>query len=153
MNSDTLQTIFAGLALVLALVDFIWNIFQQKQCNNLSETSLKVSQGNLEVELRVRIEEAQDRVERWIQEMNACEDEKSLAMAVDHFDAAEESLRNAYENVCSKYLQGMLDENDFESMYKVEIRQMVEDENHRKHYRQWKTAYENTMKVYNDWHP
>ena len=149
--SDTLQTIFAGLAFTLSLVDFIWNIFQQRQCNQISQSSLKTEQGSLEVELRSRIEEAHENVMRWSEQLYHSEDD-FLEMAMEHFEAAQESLRNAYENACSKYLQGMLNEDDFVSMYKKEIKDLVEDESHREHYRRWRTVYKNTVEVYDVWY-
>jgi hypothetical protein len=67
------------------------------------------------------------------------------------FDSAQEDLRNAYEEACSRYRDGKVDKERFKRMYSTEIRQLVEDEAQKKEYDTISTRYECTVAVYKEW--
>ena len=66
-------------------------------------------------------------------------------------ELSEENYRNAYEDACAKYLDGKVDRDRFEKMYKTEIRKLVENEPHKQYYATNQSPYSNTLRVYNEW--
>ena len=67
------------------------------------------------------------------------------------FDAAQEDLRNAYEEACSRYLDEKVDKERFKRMYYSEIQNLVENKEQIEHFDTVKSRYKCILKVYKEW--
>ena len=68
------------------------------------------------------------------------------------FKSAQEDLRNAYEEACSRYIDGKVDRERFKRMYFKEIRRLMEDEDQQEHFNKHDSSYKCIIKVYNEWY-
>ena len=67
------------------------------------------------------------------------------------FDAAQEDLRNAYEEACSRYLDEKVDKERFKRMYYSEIQSLVENKDQIEYFDTVKSRYKCILKVYKEW--
>lgn len=146
----------AALALFVAYLNYRkFKVLQsksnelQQKYNDMVNTQMLTAQGALETQVRAAIADAFKQVA-----------DMALALQKDPgneriqqlYKSAEEAYRNAYEDACAKYIDGKIDKERFRRQYLLEIRRLVEEEPHREAYATNQTAYDCTMKVYNEWH-
>lgn len=127
------------------------NDIARKQ-NAIAEQQNRISQGQAETEIRSLLMSA--RVELAIsgEKCMECSDNNQLQdFYSNRFSAAQEDLRNAYEEACSRYLDGKADKVRFKRMYMVEIRNLVEDETQKEYFDAVKSRYKCILKVYEEW--
>lgn len=67
--------------------------------------------------------------------------------------AAQENVRNAYEEACDIYLHREVDQYRFESEYRSDIKKLVESRQHKSHYYPYSIEFPSTSKVYKHWFP
>ena len=67
------------------------------------------------------------------------------------FETAREMNLNAYEEACSKYLDGKVDKERFKKNYHVEIRQLVENANNKDKFNAVTSKYKCILAVYAEW--
>ena len=155
---DWISVGIALVALVFAILNYRKykelqkenNVLQQKY-NEMVNTQMLTAQGALETQVREAINEAFKHVVdmAMILQKNP-KDEKIQQL----YKSTEEVYRNAYEDACAKYIDGKIDKERFKKMYHSEIRRLVEEEPHKFAYATNQSAYDCTLKVYNEWfHP
>ena len=151
------MTLYEGIAVAVSIIAFIAtvvNIFfyfsLTKEYNGLVKEQNKIAQGQAETSMRELIMSARRNVEN-IAEKVAQEDKDVKAIYEKMFNSAQEDLRNAYEEACSRYRDGKIDKERFKRMYSTEIRKLVEDEDQKKIYDSISTPYQCTVAVYEEW--
>ena len=145
--NEDIEILFTTTSFILAVIDLIWTARLSRKSNRISEDAAKAQQAAVEIQLKQEIDRTYAEVQRWMDTVAYCNDECSEEVT-DHLDLAVADYRNAYENACSKYLHGMVNAEDFESMYKEDIKRLVTDKEHKKYYQKWDTEYKNTREVY-----
>ena len=66
-------------------------------------------------------------------------------------NAAMETVLNAYEEACSQYRGGRVDPGRFKKDYHYEVRQLVEDSNHKIFFDPVSSRYKAILAVYKEW--
>lgn len=66
-------------------------------------------------------------------------------------DSVLEDCLNAFDEACTKYIDGKIDKTRFKKTYFDEIRQLVENKAFNDKYSGPQTKYEATVKVYKEW--
>lgn len=151
MTSITISIISAIIsfcAFIFSIYTFSKNKVLTQRTNELSEIQTKTGQGQLEIQLRELINVASREIAHYGLELEQNPSSQTLIKA---FESAEEQYRNAYEEACSKYLDGKLDKDRFEKMYLIEIQNLVTNEDQREHYDATQSHYRCTLTVYNQW--
>lgn len=62
-----------------------------------------------------------------------------------------EDYLNAFDEACTKYIDGKIDKTRFKKTYFDELRQLVENDAFKDRYSDPQTKYEATVKVYKEW--
>ena len=151
MTSITISIISAIIsfcAFIFSIYTFSKNKALTQRTNELSEIQTKTGQGQLEIQLRELINVASREIAHYGLELEQNPSSQTLIKALE---SAEEQYRNAYEEACSKYLDGKLDKDRFEKMYLIEIQNLVTNEDQREHYDATQSHYRCTLTVYNQW--
>jgi hypothetical protein len=145
---DVISIIVAVLALIVAILNYNKYKTLTIQYNAMVNTQTLTAQGALETQIRSAISEVTHDIVTLAVEIERNPESKILQFA---YSAIEESYRNAYEDACGKYLDGKIDKERFEKMFQREIRQLVEEEPHKKYYAELQTPYASTVAVYKQW--
>ena len=124
------------------------NLLQEKY-NDLVRQQNKIASGNLEIQLRTSIRDTGKYLDSIAIQI---ENDPENVMLQKVYQGAVDDHLNAYEEACASYLKGEIDKDWFRNLYFAEIRQLVEEEPHRKTYSEAQTKYDCTMKVYNEWY-
>ena len=109
-----ISTILSALAFLFSIYTFVKNKKLTQRTNELSEIQAKTGQGQLEIQLRELINAASHEITYYGVEL---EKNPTSNILIRSFESAEEQYRNAYEEACSKYLDGKIDKERFEKMY------------------------------------
>lgn len=156
--ADWISIGIAAIALIFAALNYFKYKTLQKESNDLQQKYNEMvgiqtltAQGALETQVRAAISEAYKQVaDMAVKLQNDLGNEELQRI----YRSTEEVYRNAYEDACAKYIDGKIDKERFKKMYLGEIRRLVEEEPHREAYATNQTAYDCTLKVYNEWlHP
>lgn len=160
--ADIAAVFMAGVA----LFSYFKNIELTKQNISLTEQSINLTsrynemvntqtltaQGALETQIRNTITEANHEIIMVaLEKQKHKSEEQRDKILTTALELAEENYRNAYEDACAKYLDGKIDKDRFEKMYKTEIKNLVEKEPHKEHYADIQSPYSNTKRVYAEW--
>ena len=159
---DWISLFVAVAALIVALLNYLKYRKLQKENNELQQQSnglqekynemVKVqtlsAQGSLETQVRSAISDAYKQVADMAVVLQSDPGNEKLQ---ELYKGAEEVYRNAYEDACAKYLDDKIDKERFRTMFLSEIRRLVEEEPHCKAYATNQSAYDCTLKVYNEW--
>lgn len=161
---EIVAVIVSIVALVVTLVNVVfyiklttkYNALVQEQ-NKISIDQNKISQGQAETQMRELIMRAR-------QEVSVCSEKLVNCVLTDNknssqlqtvyqkmFDAAQEDLRNAYEEACSRYLDVKVDKERFKRMYYSEIQNLVENKDQIEYFDTVKSRYKCILKVYKEW--
>ena len=125
--------------------------------NNISNEQNKISQGQAETQMRELIMGARQEVSTCSEKLANCvlhENENATELQTVYqkmFEAAQEDLRNAYEEACSRYLDGKVDTERFKRMYYSEIQNLVENKDQIEYFDTVKSRYKCILKVYKEW--
>lgn len=139
MTHNILAVIISFVALICSSITTIIALFIQAR-------ALRTQQSALLSAIRDSIVSAEHRVESFAPNDDATIRKQQL-------DAAIEQLLNAYDSACSKYLLKMVDKKEFESMYKREIRDLMESSPTKELLDGNGTPFRNIVRVYNRWQP
>lgn len=153
---DWISVGIAAIALIFAVLNYFKYKTLQKESNDLQEkynemvnTQTLTAQGALETQVRAAIADAFKQVADMAVILQK---EPGNERIQQLYKSTEEVYRNAYEDACAKYIDGKIDKERFRRLYLLEIRRLVEEEPHREAYATNQTAYDCTLKVYNEWH-
>lgn len=143
-----ISTILSALAFLFSIYTFVKNKKLTQRTNESSEIQAKTGQGQLEIQLRELINAASHEITYYGVEL---EKNPTSNILIRSFESAEEQYRNAYEEACSKYLDGKIDKERFEKMYLIEIQNLVTNTDQKIHYDATQSHYRCTLAVYNQW--
>lgn len=154
-------SVFAFVSTSVNVVFYIklttkYNALVQEQ-NNISFEQNKISQGQAETQMRELIMGARQEVSICSEKLVNCtlnnnENASQLQIVYQKmFDAAQEDLRNAYEEACSRYLDEKVDKERFKRMYYAEIQNLVENKDQIEYFDTVKSRYKCILKVYKEW--
>lgn len=154
--TDFVSILISFFALIASIINFInykklqtQNNDLQEKYNEMVDIQTLTAQGALETQVRTAINEAYKQVIDIAAKLQA-EPENKMLQSI--YISMEELYRNAYEDACAKYIDNKIDKERFRRMYLSEIRRLVEEEPHKEAYSTNQTAYDCTLKVYNEWH-
>lgn len=123
--------------------------------NEISKEQNKISQGQAETQMRELIMNAKwelnESSEKLVKAKINTENNTLCNVYQQLFDVAQEDLRNAYEEACSRYLDEKIDKERFKRMYLVEIRNLVENKDQEEYFHPSKSRYKCILKVYDEW--
>lgn len=142
------DTIIAGLALLVSVINVALYFRLQGKYNEMTKTQMLTAQGAIETQVRNSISDAMKEVLHYATEV---EKNPSSKVTQQAYFSAEEIYRNAYEDACAKYLDRKIDVERFEKMYKQEINNLVNDPQQREFYATNQTTYVSTVAVYKKW--
>ena len=144
------MTIYEIIAVVISVVGLglsIWSIIKARSAH-------KIAQGQIELNIHQLLNQAKkDEMEISILIAEKCSDNSSeiKSIILSALNTAIERTLNAYEEACAKYLDGKVDKERFKKNYHIEIRQLVENKNHKKHFDPTTSVYKAILKVYEEW--
>lgn len=161
---EVIAVIVSVFAFVVTLINVIfyiklttkYNVLVQEQ-NKISLEQNKISQGQAETQMRELIMGARQEVSICSEKLVNClltdtkDSSKLEEVYKKMFDAAQEDLRNAYEEACSRYLDGKVDKERFKRMYYSEIQNLVENKDQIEFFDTVKSRYKCIVKVYKEW--
>ncbi|MCG8828982.1 hypothetical protein G1J88_11385 [Tenacibaculum dicentrarchi] len=157
------SALFAFGSLIVAIIALVKsNLFSQNSMNK-SEIQNLISMGNLELSTSERISNSRDKVGDITMIMspliskkksgNLTSDEVfTLEAQTKVLDSAIENNINAYEEACSKYIDGKIDRERFKKSYNTEIRQLVENANlNSSYFNPLTSKFKAILKIYDEW--
>jgi hypothetical protein len=159
MSLDLLSLIIAGLALLVSIIAL--TISRDKLTK--AEARNLILTGTLENQISERITRTKERVADIANSMAPLLAKKQLGSIAEEevlilesnekiFRSAIENNINAYEDACSKYLDGKVDKTRFKKGFHAEIRQLVENQNYKPYFAPPSTRFKAIIKVYSEWY-
>ena len=106
-----------------------------------------ISQGQIELEIHQMI----SRTKRDVLDIALKIQGNQMGIVQQAFETAREMNLNAYDEACSKYLDGKVDKERFKKNYHVEIRQLVENPNNKDKFDAVTSKYKCILAVYDEW--
>lgn len=139
-----LSDLISLLALALSVISLIISSRYSSKAN-------KMAMGSEELQVRELIWSARNRVEDLSMKLFNDETKKDNEVFKQSFNSALEGVCNAYDEACSKYLDGKIDKSRFKKMYFNEIKNWVENDSVKDKYVEPQTRFHATVAVYNEW--
>ena len=143
-----IEMIIACISFVVSIINLFFYIRFQGKYNESAKTQTLTAQGAIETQIRNSISDASKEVRHCAIDVEKHPQNKVIMQA---YLCAEEMYRNAYEDACAKYIDGKIDKERFEKMYKQEIYKLVNDEKQAEYYSKNQTPYSSTVAVYKQW--
>ena len=144
-----LSIYISGLSLLVSIGALYMSAKSSALSNELKRDSNNIQMAAVELEIRQMIENAKKEMYHLASEMEQNPDKQVF---IDRYESAKETYANAYDEACMKYLDGKIDKARFKNAYINEIRNIIEDANFEKLYREPQSRYKATIKVYKEWH-
>lgn len=119
-----------------------------KEQNEIAKSQAEIEKGQVEIDIRNMILTAQYHYSEMCLHLSKEPDNKVIQQQVM---AALESVANAYDEACTKYIDGKTDKNRFKKTYANELRKWVESEYVKDKYIMPHSQYKATIKVYDEW--
>ena len=123
----------------------------------LAAENTRLSNGNMEIHLREMISQARRFLASAIQNTIMSKINQNIANDKELQDVVENLLRdaqqdylNAYEEACTKYIDGKIDKKRFRKTYFEEIRNIVRDKNYKEQF-DFSSTYYAIKQVYDEW--
>jgi hypothetical protein len=146
------MSIYEGISLTLSAIAIFVSITAYIRANILAS-------GNIELYINERITNTKERVSDTTMQMaflaskdqRTAQEEKQFEIFQHNFRTAIENNLNAYEEACAKYLDNKVDRKRFEKHYRIEIRQLVENEAMKEYFDGVTSRYRAILKVYTSW--
>lgn len=146
--------IISLIALGATLINIIFYVRLTIEYNSLVKEQNRISQGEAETSIRTLIMSARQEVdtasEKIANSLGSCNDEQKKIFE-KIFESAQEDLRNAYEEACSRYLDQKIDKERFKRIYFTEIQNLVEDQDQKVYFSNNQSKYKAVIKVYKEW--
>jgi len=114
----------------------------------ISMFAIKVTKGQVEIELRNMITSSRERYEDILIKFKENKEERLKEVYENILESSLENYLNSYDEACSKYIDNKVDKVRFKKNYSDEIKNNVE--NFEEKYTQT-SRYKATIKVYNEW--
>ena len=114
----------------------------------ISMFAIKVTKGQVEIELRNMITSSRERYEDMLIKFKENEEERLKEVYENILESSLENYLNSYDEACSKYIDNKVDKVRFKKNYSDEIKNNIE--NFEEKYTQT-SRYKATIKVYNKW--
>ena len=140
--------IVASLSALFALGSVVFSYRASRKASAIAEEQTMISQGQIELQIHQMISQTKRDLLDIVLKLQG---DQSSDIVQQAFETARELNLNAYDEACSKYLDGKVDKDRFKKNYHVEIRQLVEDENNREKFDAVTSRYKCILKVYNEW--
>lgn len=142
---EIIDNVFAGLAVIISIVAY--------------QKATKSEQAAVEISINERLTETRNRVSDIVRDMspllfkqNKTAEEKAVLEVLEKtFNEAVESNLNVYDTGCGLYIDKKIDRERFKKNYSVEIRQLVEKAEYKKHFDPHTTRYRKILILYNEW--
>ena len=133
-----------------------------QKANEISEVNLNLNHGMLELELRQSIGEATTNLSKLSIEMAPLkvkeenggiteEERKVLDIFSLSLTTLTQTLLNAYDNGCAKYIDDKIDKDRFKKSFHFEVRNLLASESLKEFFHPTTTRYKAILKVYNEW--
>ena len=176
LNSDQIAfwaMIVAAISAIVSIVSVVITAWLSSKANELANRALQIDHGTAEVELQRLIAEAKREMfdlllakiqrgngdsanldSKETQKENQKENpQKSSILDIDTVaqNFVLESLLNAYEVACMKYIDNKIDQDRFKKTYQVEIRRLFEDETTKDRAAGPQSKYWAIKKVHDEW--
>lgn len=150
-------------SLIVAIIALInSNVFARNSLNK-SDVQNLISMGNLELSTSERISNTRDKVgditiiispliSKKISGTLTEDEGHTFEVQNKVLDSAIENNINAYEEACSKYIDGKIDKGRFKKSYNTEIRQLVENSNlNSLYFNPLTSKFKAILRVYDEW--
>lgn len=153
---DIAMVVLAAFAVIVSIIAICvsYNAAQKgnllaNSANDIARMANQMQKAQIEMQMRELISAARSRYEDRAAQLAGNPDSEVHKALVD---SAHEDFLNAYDEICSKYLDdGKVDKVRFKKLYHDEIRQLVIDPSNIEKYREPQTKFHATNKVYNEW--
>ncbi|MBC7776324.1 MAG: hypothetical protein H7246_12890, partial [Phycisphaerae bacterium] len=125
-----------------------------KKAHEKASQAERVSQGQLKITLRDRINHARNQVEETKHQLDEYKESypnKPLDRKNHLLNSKLENFFNAYETACIMYFKENLNKRDFREEYREEIRDLVEAETFRRFFEPTTSRYQSMIRVYKEW--
>lgn len=150
---------FEAISIILSVLAIVVSILAYTRANSIATRANEIALGNIELYIRERITSTRERVNSMALSMGTIlskqkktsDDKRMLEIYEKAFNEAIEDNINAYEDACAKYLDNKVDQKRFEKLYKVEIRQLVQNVEYKKYFDGITSTYRCILKVYEQW--
>lgn len=166
---EKLTLVVSGGSVVLALIAIYVSVYSARKSNSNSKNALDktdvqnmIAMSQLELAVSQGISNSKTLVSDMAITMSpllakkntsglSAEETMTFDIQQRVFDSRVESNINAYEEACTKYLDGKIDRVRFHKNYNVEIRQLVEKPSLHKYFNSVSSNYKAIIKVYTEW--
>jgi glycerol kinase len=153
------MTPYEKISVFLAAAAIIISVIAYFKANNTATRANEIALGNIELYISERITNTKEKVSDVSLQMatllskskKSADDEKVFLIYEKALNTAIENNLNAYEDSCAKYLDNKVDRNRFEKLYKVEIRQLVENDELKDYFDGVTSKYRAILKIYDKW--
>lgn len=162
------QLICSLIAIVISIVAIFLSVRASRkagkiaeQGNNIQREMANLQNASVELEMRGMIEEARRQVGALVvanselitkdDSLLRDDEKKQKRLLRQTIETAIQGHINSCEEACMKYLDGKVDKVRFKKTFQVEIRQMVENEEHRRFFDPVTSHYKAILKVYEEW--
>lgn len=139
--------IVSVISALISIVSIIFSHRASKKVNSIAAEQKMISQGQIELEIHQMISQTK----RDVLDIALKIQGNQTDIVQQAFETAREMNLNAYEEACSKYLDGKVDKERFKKNYHVEIRQLVENANNKDKFNAVTSKYKCILAVYAEW--
>lgn len=157
-----ISAIFALCSLIVSIISLTKTSGFNKNTLDKSEIQNMISMGNLELSVSERIANSREKVGDIAmimspllakKETSSLTPDETLTLKSQELvlKSAIENNINAYEDACSKYLDGKIDKVRFKKTYTAEIRQLVENIRMQEYFNPVTSKFKAILKVYQEW--
>ncbi|MFQ5962686.1 MAG: hypothetical protein ACE5KZ_00195 [Candidatus Scalinduaceae bacterium] len=154
--------LISGFSLVVSTIALIFSIISNAKSNRLKHENVRLANAMVETDIRATIGNETARVNEVAMKLNTLIAKQKTEEIKDHerhelkslkknLTAAIQGMLNAYEEACSKYLDGKIDKERFRRTYHVEIRNLLEAQDLKLFFAPHTSSYRAIIKVYNEW--
>ena len=159
---DVAAIIIAGLSFLVALASLAFSIVSQTKASQLAKENTQLAHGMLEIEVRATIGDETARVNEVAMRMNPLVAKKNagaispaeqgeLDALQNNWRASVQGMLNAYDEACTKYLDGKIDKERFKRNYHFEIRNLLESSGLKQFFDPHTSRYKAIIKLYDQW--
>ncbi len=154
--------LISGLSLIVSVISLIFSILSKRKASALARENTKLANGMLELEVRSSISDSTFRVNEVAMKMNSLIAKRKaneisevesieLEALKNNWRSAVQGMLNAYDEACTKYIDGKVDKERFKKNYHVEIRNLLESAALKEFFDPHTSRYKAILKVYNEW--
>lgn len=142
---EIISIILSVVAIFISIVSLVWT-----NKSSSAQTELLINERITSTKEKVS-DRASEMIPLQSKQTKTPDEENELKYRLQLFETARENHLNAYEEACAKYIDKKVDKSRFKKMYKNEIKQLMEDINHKKFFDAITSKYKAILKVYNEW--